>query len=221
MRCATKTPPLLFQTWDLNSDLGGTAICNKNPPQLQNSSLGTENAAFPFKCQSRRWETISVPLSNTGGSSVELSSLRLATKFNFGFDFFKWRRYSHDDFWDRDEIRREGRTWVWPGGSEAAGKSRRMDWWRVAIKFYVISVCKKWGWGCTTSWWFATGYLCVLLSFPQAGLISPFQIFTCGGRGHELPGKNMTMDMIFQYEMNFTSLYKVRVAWNMCLESEQ
>jgi hypothetical protein len=56
---------------------------------LQNSSLGTENAAFPFKCQTRRWETISVPLSNTGGSSIKLSSLRLATKFNFGFGFFE------------------------------------------------------------------------------------------------------------------------------------
>jgi hypothetical protein len=40
------------------------------------------------------------------------------------------------------EMRSVGRAELrYRSGSGAAGKSRRMNWWRVAITVYVISVC--------------------------------------------------------------------------------
>jgi hypothetical protein len=59
------------------------------------------------------------------------------------------------------------------------------------------------------------------LSFLEADSFLAFRVSHVGGRGHELPGKNMTMDMIFQNEMNFASLHKVKVALNMCPETEK
>jgi hypothetical protein len=103
LRCATKIPPLLVQTRDLNSKLGGTAICNKKSSSTSKSiSLGpkvpSSRSSAKLCQQALRFLAPEPPPSNSLYYDLQQSStLGLAL------------RYSHDDFWDRDEGCREGR----------------------------------------------------------------------------------------------------------------